>query len=70
MNHLSICDQCSKIHHLLEKLGGVFYIVYAEMKTCGDLKSGDSIYIACENIRFSSLLAAGDISRELTSATQ
>lgn len=33
MNHLSICDQYSKIHHLLEKLGGVFYIVYAEMKT-------------------------------------
>ena len=30
----------------------------------------DSSFLACENIRFSSLFAAGDVSRGGTSATQ
>ena len=34
----------------------------------GDSKSG--VHVACENIRFSSLLVAGDVSRGGTSVTQ
>ena len=32
--------------------------------------AADEVYLACENIRFSKLFAAGDVSREATSATQ
>ena len=54
LNNMPVCEQS----------------VYSWYHFCGCFVYNRFIFPACENIRFSSLFAAGDVSRRGTSATQ
>ena len=64
--------KCKHSHDCTKSYYSIGYSIHVQSPKVVDMKliENDNKRLACENIRFSSLFAAGDVSRGGTSATQ